>query len=532
MAGGPFVLGYDFGTSALKAALFDSEGQIVASASEALRLLFPAPGWAEQRPEDWWTAMASVTRRVLAEAGASPDSVKALGMAAQMAGVVPVDANGAALSDCLIWLDMRSADIAKREFGGPVAGYAPFDLARWLRYTGGAPNLSGKDPPTKMIWLRERMPDVWARTYKLLDVKDYLLHRCTGNFVTSYDCAHLTWLFDGRTGEKRWSPKLLERLGLDIEMLPEVKAATDIAGGLTVAAAEALGLRAGIPVSVGTGDVSAATLAAGTPENGSAHLCIGTSSWFGAMVPKSRVNPFTGIGSISGADGKDYLLIATQENAGACVKWAVNALGFEGDFEAFEQAAGQARERADAPLFTPWMFGERVPIDDKHVRGGFARLSLDSGREDMARAIYEGVALNARWAMKDFDRLSERAGVPLRLIGGGARSALWCQIFADALQRPLERIVEPESGGTRGSAMTAAVVAGWYPDLAAASVMTRTARVFQPDPALADFYAARFAAFTRYYKRVKPWYARVAKDAPGRAAAAQDAQCSTERTKP
>jgi xylulokinase len=178
------------------------------------------------------------------------------------------------------------------------------------------------------------------------------------------------------------------------------------------------------------------------------------------------------------------------------------------------------------------MFGERVPIDDKNVRGGFASLSLDSGREDMARAIYEGVALNARWAMTDFDRLSGRPGVPLRLIGGGARSALWCQIFADVLQRPLERIVEPESGGTRGSAMTAAVVAGWYPNLEAASVMTRTARVFQPDPALADFYAARFAAFTRYYKRVKPWYARVAKGAPGRAAAAQDAQCSTERTKP
>jgi sugar (pentulose or hexulose) kinase len=134
--------------------------------------------------------------------------------------------------------------------------------------------------------------------------------------------------------------------------------------------------------------------------------------------------------------------------------------------------------------------------------------------------------------MKDFDRLSERGGVPLRLIGGGARSALWCQIFADVLQRPLERIVEPESGGTRGSAMTAAVAAGWYPDLAAASAMTRAARVFQPDPALADFYAARFAAFTKYYRRVKPWYAHSAKTAPGRTAAAQDEQCSTERTKP
>ncbi len=450
-----------------------------------------------------------------------------------MCGVVPVDVNGAALSDCLIWLDMRSSEIAKREFGGPVAGYAPFDLARWLRYTGGAPNLSGKDPPTKMIWLRERMPEVWARTHKLLDVKDYLLHRCTGRFVTSYDCAHLTWLFDGRAGHKHWSPKLLERLGLDINMLPEVAAATDVAGGLTPAAAEALGLRAGTPVSVGTGDVSAATLAAGAPENGSAHFCIGTSSWFGAMVPKSRVNPFhrhrLGLGR--GWQGLSARSPHRRTRA-AAPNGPQMRLGFDGDFEAFEQAAGQARERADAPMFTPWMFGERVPIDDKHVRGGFSKLSLDFGREDMARAVYEGVALNARWAMKDFDRLSGRGGTPLRLIGGGARSALWCQIFADVLQRPLERIVEPESGGTRGSAMTAAVVAGWYPDLAAASAMTRTARVFQPDPALADFYAARFSEFTRYYRRVKPWYRRAGQRAAGSQAAAPDAQCSTERTKP
>ncbi len=531
MAGGPFVLGYDFGTSALKAALFDAEGQIVASAGESLRLLFPAPGWAEQRPGDWWTAMAAVTRRVLAEAGAAPDSVKAIGMAAQMCGVVPVDAKGTELSNCLIWLDMRSADIARREFGGPIAGYNVADILRWLRYTGGAPNLTGKDPPTKMLWLKERMPDVWSRTHKLLDVKDYLLHRCTGRFVTSYDCAHLTWLLDGREGHKHWALNLLDRLGLDVAMLPELAAATDVAGGLTPAAAQTLGLTAGTPVSVGTGDVSAAALAAGNPENGSVHLCIGTSSWFGAMIPKSRVSPLTNIGSISGADGKDYLLIATQENAGACVKWAVNALGFDGDFDAFEQAAGRAHERADAPLFTPWMFGERVPIDDKHVRGGFARLSLDSGREDMARAIYEGVALNARWAMQGFDKLSGRAGSTLRLLGGGARSALWCQIFADVLQRPLERIVEPESGGTRGSAMTAAVAAGWYPDLDAASAMTRAARIFQPDSALAGFYAERFSAFTGYYSRVKSWYARTS-GASGRAITAKDTECSTERTKP
>ncbi len=530
MAGGPFVLGYDVGTSALKAALYDGDGQIFASATAPLRLVFPEPGWAQQSPDDWWQAMARVTRAVLDKAGVKGDAVSAMGLAAQMCGVVPVDEQGNALSDCLIWLDTRSSDIARRELGGVFAGYRLRDLLLWLRHTGGAPNLSGKDPPTKMLWLRETRPDIWARTHKLLDVKDYLLHRCTGRFVTSYDCAHLTWLFDGRPGRKTWSDRLLNRFGLERSKLPDIASATDIAGPLTAKAAELLGLPANIPVTVGTGDVSAAALAAGTPRAKSLHLCIGTSLWFGATIPRSRVNPLTGVGSICAATGEDYLLIATQENAGACTRWGLDILGFE-NFTAFEQAAATVREDAGAPLFTPWMYGERVPVDDKYIRGGFTRLSLDFGRADMARAIYEGVALNARWAMQDFDRLSESAGAPLRLLGGGANSTLWCQIYADILQRPLERIVEPDQGGTRGSAMTAAVAAGWYGSLDDAARMTRAARIFQPDPALADFYSARFDSFTRYYRRIKPWYRRAASPAL-HTSPKQISSCSTEPTKP
>lgn len=503
------VLGYDFGTSAVKAALFDDGGNVAASGSASYPLLLPAQGWAEQRPEDWWDAMCEVTPRLLQAANADPARIAGVGVTAQMCGVTPVDRSGEALTNCLIWLDTRSSAIAERLTAGwpKISGYGALPLLRWLRLTGGAPNLSGKDPTSKMVWLRENAGDVWPRVHKLLDVKDYIVHRLTGRFATSYDCAHVTWLFDTRTGRKQWSDTLLARVGIGRALLPDVLGASDVAGGLNATAAEALGLREGTKIAAGLGDVSAAALASGTPAYGAPHLGLGTSAWLGAALPKSRVNPLTGIGSLCGPGGQDYLLIAAQENAGSCIRWAMQALGFgTDDFEDFERLASEAEPSRGAPLFLPWLMGERVPVDDKTVRGGFLNLDLSHSRADMARAVYEGVALNVRWAMTDFDRLAGSAGKPLRAVGGAAASRLWCRIFADVLQRPIEPVEAPVLGGARGAAMAAAVAAGWFPDLSSASCMARAARSVSPDPVLASLYAERFGRFTAAYRKLRPLY--------------------------
>jgi len=507
------VLGYDFGTSALKAALLDRSGRIVANMSAPYPLLLPARGCAEQRPKDWWNAMAGLTPRLLSAASAEPARVAALAVSAQMCGVVPVDEHGEALSNCLIWLDTRSSAIARRLVKGwiKISGYGVANLVRWLRLTGGAPNLSGKDPPSKMLWLRENEPAVWRRTHKLLDVADYIVHHLTGRFVTSFDRAHLTWLFDARAGHKHWSPALLSRVGLDRTLLPEVLGASDIGGGLRGQSAQALGLHPETPVAVGLGDVAAAALASGTKGLSAPHLNIGTSSWLGANVARKRVDPLTGIGSICGADGGDYLLIATQENAGACIAWALEALGFAaGEYTHFEAEAQTAEPRLDAPLFFPWLGGERVPVDDKHLRGGFLNLSLADKRGSLARAVYEGVALNMRWAMDDFDRLGACAGKPLRVVGGGAASALWCQIFADVLGRELETVELTGLSGARGAAMTAAVAAKWFPDLSAASATVKAVRSFAPNPDHAALYQERYRRFVAGHSRLGPWYNRFA----------------------
>jgi xylulokinase len=503
------VLGYDFGTSAVKAALFDRDGVIAAQASRPLALHLPEAGWAEQDAEEWWRAMAAATSDLLAAKPAAESRIAAIGLSAQMGGLVPVDGEGNALRRALIWLDTRSAEIAREITGGQlrVAGYGPLKLARWLRLTGGAPSLSGKDAISKIVWLRRHRPALWPRIARLLDVKDYILARCTGRFITSPDCAHLTWLFDARAGRKCWSPALLKSIGLDPARLPGIGRASEVAGGLTEKAAAALGLFPGTPVTVGAGDVAAAAIGAGNPEQGSLHLYLGTSAWLAARVPRSRLDPLTGIGSLSFADGSDYLLIATQENAGACMSWGLKLLGLaEHDFAGIEAAARRFTPSADAAMFFPWLSGERVPVDDPRIRGGFANLSPRSGRDEIAYAIHEGVALNLRWAMKSFDRLSGRAGQRLRLVGGGARNEFWAQLFADVLGREIEVPAAPEQCGTRGAAMTAAVAAGWYANLDAAAAMARPGHVLVPNAAAGVLHDIRFKRFASYYARVRGWY--------------------------
>lgn len=500
------VLGCDFGTSSLKAALFDRHGTVVASRKVAYDSYRPAPGWVEQRPEDWWQAFRDAARELLRQEAAA--RVGAIGIAAQMAGAVAVDEAGQSLGNALIWLDTRSEAIARRITDGPIriGGYGLASLARWLWLTNGAPNRHGRDPATKYLWLREQRPELWARLGKLLDVKDYLVCRATGRAATTADCAHLTWLMDSRRGHRAWSPRLIAHLGLSPALLPEIVPSTAAVGGLTGEAAAALGLEAGTPVAGGAGDLTAFALGAGRLSTGALHLQIGTSAWWGCHLAGRRVDPRSGIATIASAHPTLNLLVAAQETAGAAVEWAARALGFTrhgtADLEAFDRAAAAAAPGAQAPLFFPWLTGERVPVDDPELRGGFAGLELAHDRSALARAVLEGVGFNARWALAGIERLGGGDGAA-RFLGGGAASAVWGQLLADLLQRPLEVVEAPALGGARGAAMTAAVAAGWFADLETATAMSRVARRFEPDPAQAVYYETRFRRFRAQHKHMR-----------------------------
>ncbi len=508
-----FVLGFDIGTSSVKAALFGEAGNIIASSISSYEISAPQPGWAEQNPDDWWQAMITCTSRLLNDPVISAESIKAIGLTAQMCGCVPVDKNGDYLHNCLLWLDTRSEELARKLMDGfpKIRGYGLLPLIRWLRLTNGAPNLSGRDPISKALWLIEHKPDSVVDLHKFFDVKDYLVSRLCDSNTTSFDIAQMMWVMDNRPGKWCWSDTLLEKAGLNRAVLPDVRNATDMAGVLTKTSAQELGLSPGTPVSVGTGDVVSTAIGAGTGNTGMTHLYLGSSSWSATFMKTRKVDISSGIATVCGAVKGDYLLVAPQESAGSCVDWCCRNLGLElgngNDIKNFDALASSAKPGSGGLLFLPWMTGERVPIDDGHLRAAFLNLSHQHGRAEQARAILEGVAYNCRWALETLERISSAdTSQAIRIVGGGSTSELWCQIMSNTLQRPVQRIKHGQFVGARGVAMIAAVAIGWFDSLDSANQMCVKGRLFEPDDGSAEMEYAGYRKFTEAYKQLRPLY--------------------------
>lgn len=498
---GDLVLGIDVGTSAVKAAVFDTDGTLRASARASYETRYPAPGHAEQDPRDWWSAIGRASREIVAALGGGRDRIGGVGIAAQMCGCVAVDANGEPLHPCLIWLDTRSAPIARKIAGGAVRieGYGVLRLIGWLRLANGAPNLDGRDTLSKLLWLRDNVNGPIAR---YLDVKDWLVHRCTGRFATTPDIAQLTWLMDNRAGRRDWSDRYLDRFGLTRAVLPEIVESSAIAGTLTEDAATHLGLRAGLPVSGGVSDLNAAALATGDLSRGAYHLSLGTSAWCGAHSDGRKVSVTTNIATICAAQRDRYLLVAPQETAGGAVRWAASSFGF-GDEGALDAEAARATPGSATPLFVPWLYGERVPVAAREGCGTLAGASLRTTRADIAYSVLAGVAFNVRWAYESAQRCVADSGAEIRMVGGGARSAVWPQIVADVLGRPLRIVASPEYAGARGAAMTAAVACGLFAGLDEAATIARYARRVEPNAARRAWADEAYARFVECAKRAR-----------------------------
>jgi xylulokinase len=509
------ILAHDLGTSSNKAAVFSDSGEVLGAAAATYDVQVPQPGWAEQDPEAWWRAVSRSGREAVARAGAGPADVAALSFSGQMQGTLPVDAGGRPLMNCMIWMDGRAHAQAQRITKGTVRvfGYGPFRLLRWIWLTSGAPTLTGTDAISKILWLRENRPDLWARTHKLLDAKDYLLLRCTGRYATSYDCGNLTWLMDTRKGRLRWSETLLSSVDLSRDLLPELVPSTAVVGELTAGAAGELGLRAGTPVIAGAGDAPAMTVGAGAVRAGEYHLALGTGAWIATHVDRRLVDPLSYVASMCSALPDKYVVMASQQAAGACVEWARTQVlrmdGRPGTYEELEALAQRSDPGAGGLLFLPWLIGERTPIDDRLARAGFVNLGLAHEAPHLARAIYEGVALNARWALERVERLTRLRSPGLRFAGGCARSDLWCQLLADVLDRPILQAADPELAAARGAALLAAHALGLLPDLESISGRVPVRATYEPRPAWRQRYDDAFGAFRDYYRRNRGWFARV-----------------------
>ena len=523
------VLAVDLGTSGCKCALVALDGTVHAWAFRPVALHVQG-AMAEQSPDDWWAAFVQSAQEVLAAEAGLRERVAAVCCSTQTEGTVCVDAQGRAIGRALTWLDARgAAAIAHRVRGSVlnIEGYAPFKLWRWLRLTGGAPSLSGRDSAGHMAYLRDEDPARYERTYKFLNVLDYLNLRLSGRFCATQDSAVTSWVTDNRDPHRvRYDAGLIRLLGLDAEKLPEIVHSTEVLGPLLPQVAQALGLGGGTVVVAGAVDTSAVAVGAAVPDF-ETHLYLGTSSWLGAHVPFMKTDVRHKIGAIPSAVDGRYLAMALQSTAGANLSFLRDRILYHPDelasdeehpavYEVLNRIAARVPPGARGLIYTPWLLGERTPVDDPRLRAGLLNMSLEHTREDIFRAFLEGVALNTRWMLEPFARLIGRDAGIVTAVGGGAQSDVWCQIMADVTGQPVRQLENPIQTNAVGATFIAGVGLGAlaFADLAR---LRRTRALYEPSLALRRLYDDQFETFKEVRTRLAPLYHRI--NAPQGAAA-------------
>ena len=510
-----WALAVDLGTSGPKVGLVAADGRVVGGAHEPVALHLLPGGGAEQDPDDWWRATTIAAGRVTAAHPEEAGRVVVVGVTAQWSGTVPVGRDLRPLGRAIIWLDHRGAAEVGRMVGGPVrvAGYGITKAVRWIRLTGGAPGKAGKDPLAHILWLRAARPEVYEATAVFLEPKDYLNLRLTGRPVATFDSIALHWLTDNRDPDAvRYDDGLLRLSGLDGTRFPELIPATGVVGSLLPGAALALGVPAGIPVIGGTPDVPSANIGAGAVADFAPHLYLGTSSWLSCHVPFKKTDLLHNMASLPSPLPGRYFLANEQETAGACIDQLVRFLCPDRERAAaladLNEAAARAPAGSGGLIFTPWLQGERTPVEDSSLRGGFFNQSLATTRDDMVRAVFEGVALNARWLLEAVERFTGRRMDPITIVGGGAQSELWCGIHADVLGRTMRRAADPILVNLRGAGLLALAALG---HLRFADIPARVpiADTHEPDPRVSDVYNAAYSAFRRIHGANRRLYARL-----------------------
>jgi xylulokinase len=514
-----YILAIDLGTSSAKVGLFTMVGEACGWANEPVPLYLLPNGGAEQDAHDWWHSIVIATQRLLAQSSVPREKIIAICASTPGAGTLPVDREGNCLMRAIIWLDTRGAEYTRQIAGGPIAGYAPGKLFKWIQLTGGVPFLSGKDSFAHQLYIKHQHPDVYRHTYKFLDVVDYIDYRLTGKFVTTGDAVVSRWVTDNRhPAQIKYDDALIRWSQIEREKYPAIVKSIAVLGTILPQAADELGLARNVQVVAGAFDIPAAAIGSGAVDHYAAHLYIGTSSWIATHLPFKKTDLLSSMASVPCAIPDRYLLIATQEMAGGNLTWLRDNILFPNDafatqasanfFDALNQIAEHTPAGSRGVLYTPWLFGERSPVDDGWIRAGFYNLSLHNTRSDLARAVMEGVALNTRWLLDPVEKFCGRPMNPINMIGGGASSNLWCQIHADVLNRTIRQVQDPVLANARGAALIASVGLGLssFNDI---STQVKIQHEYQPNPANRKLYDNLFSEFVNIYKQNKKMYERL-----------------------
>ena len=495
-----YILAHDLGTSGDKATLFSTEGKLIASFVEGYPCKYSNGNWAEQNPEDWYAAICRVTKKLTDTI--DPSQIVGVSFSGHMMGSVLLDRQGELLRSAIIWADQRAvAQVQRlRETVGDDRFYA----------------ISGnRNNPTnsicKIMWSMEH-DGVAGKLGKSVNCKDYLIYRLTGHLGTDYSDASGTGAFDLTTFT--WSQEILEAAGVPMEVMPETRASTDLAGRITAQAARDTGLVEGTPVFCGCGDGTAASVGTGISQVGQGYISLGTSAWISYLDDSPCLDGEQRTFNMAGIEKGKVFPLGTMQAAGSSYSWMRDQLcGAEKrDAERlgtsiYSEINGQIANvpvGANGVLYMPYLMGERSPWWDSAMQGSFLGLKQETTHADMLRAVMEGVSMNLNLILRVFR--TKRDFESLRIIGGAAKDRVWRQMLADVLNVRIEKLNLLEEGCSLGAAMAAGIGAGVFEDVSAIDRFLQVDDVCDPIPENAEQYAALTDKLVDAYHRLKGFY--------------------------
>jgi xylulokinase len=492
-----YILAHDVGTSGNKATLFDEQGAMAASASASYGTHYFNGNWAEQRPVDWWKAVCGTSQEVLSRIDSS--QLAGVSFSGQMMACLCVDEAGNPLHDALIYCDQRSAR-QERELIDACG------MENVYQITGHRPSASYT--LTKLMWIRDNKPDIFKKTYKVLQAKDYINFRLTAEFATDFNDASGTNAFDLHTSS--WSQKILNAVSIPLEIFPEAVPSTTVIGKVHRRASAESGIPEGTPVVIGAGDGGCATLGAGSVVPGKPYCYMGSSSWVSITSKKplidKQMRSFTWAHPIEGL----YQPCATMQTAGSSFSWFAKILsGSDGaeELQEINKLAQQAPPGANGVLFLPYLLGERSPWWNSQAKAEFIGLHVNTTRSDISRAVIEGIAMNLNLSLQIM--LQETGERSVMFIGGGAQGEIWRRIFADVFGCSITIPSLLTEATSMGAALLGGVGTGVYKDFSMVEQMNPVVEEIRRDQQSSLFYRELSDVLVASYKAVEPLFARI-----------------------
>ena len=495
----PYLLGIDIGTSACKVAVFEKSGTVVAAANGDYPVYYPKEGWAEQDPEEWWSAVCQAVKKVIEKAGIQPEEIAGIGIDGQSWSAIAMDKDGNVLTNTPIWMDTRAQSICDR-LNEEIGADKIFEVS--------GNSLQPSYTTAKILWYKENLPEVYAKIDKILQSNSYIAYKLTGVMSQDVSQGYGLHCFDMR--KAAWDEEMCKKLGIPMGFLPEICDCDHVVGTVTEKAAEESGLAVGTPVVAGGLDAACGTLGAGVIHPGETQEQGGQAGGMSICMDEYKADPrlILGYHVVPG----QWLLQGGTTGGGGVMRW------FEREFADYERSVAEEKGSSldqlneiaekiapgsDGVVFLPYMSGERSPIWNPNAKGVFYGLDFAKTKAHMVRACMEGVALSLKHNLE----VAKEAGADvevLRAMGGSANSLLWTQIKSDITGKPIV-VPSSDTATTLGAAILAGIGVGMYQDYDEAIRLTvKETRRHEPNPDNRAVYEKTYKTYLNLYKSLEP----------------------------